>query len=178
MIIRNRSFLFACELAAGLTRAAVAAEPAPAPAAPETIQPTVDTEVIRFAITAERRKVFESGMSLAEGQKESFWDLYAGFEKERNALDKRMMRVLQDFVGKNEALDDRASLALTHRASELEREGEALRMRYFERISADVSGRVGARFYQLDDLITSAFKVGMLSQLPLIGNAPSPRADR
>jgi hypothetical protein len=49
-------------------------------------------------------------------------------------------------------------------------------MRYFERISAEVSGRVGARFYQIDDFVTSALKIGMLSKLPLIGNAPAPSA--
>ncbi|MBK7974913.1 MAG: hypothetical protein IPK07_17060 [Deltaproteobacteria bacterium] len=175
MIRRKRSLLLGALLCAATAAGSIAAEPATAPV---VVQPTVDTEVIRFAITAERRKVFERGMSLTESEKEAFWDLYAGFEKERNALDKRMMRVLQDFVGRNVALDDRESLALTREAIALERDGEALRTSHFERIAAAVSGRVGARFYQLDDLITSAFKVGMLGQLPLIGNAPAPRPDR
>ena len=78
-----------------------------------------------------------------------------------------------------EALQSRGDVvAVTGEAIALERDGEALRTSHFERIAAAVSGRVGARFYQLDDLITSAFKPGMLGQLPLIGNAPAPRPDR
>ncbi len=169
----KRPISLLCAFSTCLGLVVVPAAAAESPTGTSVIQPTVNTEMIRFAITAERRKVFESGMLLPESQKEAFWGLYGQFETERNRLDKVMMQVLQDFVGENEALGDQDALALTRKASDLERSGEALRDRYFEIISRRISGRVGARFYQIDDFVTSALKIGMLSRLPLVGNAPA-----
>lgn len=45
----------------------------------------------------------------------------------------------------------------------------SLRQKYTARLAKKVNATVAGRFWQVDDFITSAVKVGILSNIPLLG---------
>jgi hypothetical protein len=139
-----------------------------------TAEAPMDLSVVGQALGEARRRTFEHAMELKKTDKEVFWAIYGDFEKEKNGLDDRAMKVLSGYLANHAALTNEQSLRLISEWDELQQQQMALRMKYFNILSEKLSGVTAARFYQVDEYVTAAAKVDLLDNLPFIGEKERP----
>ena len=164
-------------LSLGVAAAAVAAtasarQSQPAPAAKPAMSPAAQEaiNVARFkeATSEARRKLFAAGMSnLTAQQLETFWAVYADYEKEKNAITSARVDLAKKYVDMYQNIADSEIAPLVNQSADLQKKSTDLRVKYFGIYSQKINARAAGRFALIDDYITTAMRLGILDQLPI-----------
>jgi hypothetical protein len=149
--------------------AALAALPAiaqqPASAAP----PGIDTAQLKDALTQGRRQLFSAGMGqLPPKELETFWAIYGDFEKERGGIMDQRMTLLKDYATKYKTMAPSDATGWINTIAKLQIDEVNLRKKYTDVVSQKISPAAGARFWQIDDYISTAAKLDILDNVPLV----------
>jgi hypothetical protein len=105
------------------------------------------------------------GLPAAELQR--FWAVYDEFEKERAPLEKERFAILARYAQSYAGLSDAQAMALVMASSQIQLSEIQLRAKYAQLLSRKLSGQAGARFFQIDDYVTTAMRMNSLQGLPL-----------
>lgn len=127
----------------------------------------LDLETYRIAISAERRTVMEGNLGLDVERRVTFFKIYDECEKERGPLDRERFALLQRYA--TSALNDPQAMALIRAMAALQVKEIDQRSRCAGRLEKALGGRVGARYYQVDDVVTTATRLNSLQSVPLVG---------
>src|SRR4029453_3771967 len=125
----------------------------------------LDEATYRHAITEERRNIFAANLALGPEEREGFWTIYDENDRERFSL---LQRYAQSYAN----LSDDQAMALALASGKLQVSEVELRLKYAASLRRKMSGRVAARFFQIDDYVTTAMRMNFLSGVPLV--APTP----
>ena len=156
-------------LLVGVAAAASAQQAQPAPAAPAR---QVDMGKFKMAVTEARRKLFAAGMSnLTPQQLETFWGVYSDYEKEKDAITAARMDLLRRYVEGFSTLTDTDITKMVGEAAASQKSNVDLGMKYFGIYSQKLNAQIAGRFFLIDDYITTALRLQLLDQLPLLGDA-------
>ena len=156
-------------LLVGVAAAASAQQAQPAPAAPAR---QVDMGKFKMAVTEARRKLFAAGMSnLTPQQLETFWGVYSDYEKEKDAITAARMDLLRRYVEGFSTLTDADITKMVGEAAASQKSNVDLGMKYFGIYSQKLNAQIAGRFFLIDDYITTALRLQLLDQLPLLGDA-------
>ncbi|HWA40618.1 MAG TPA: hypothetical protein VG712_03345 [Gemmatimonadales bacterium] len=154
----------------------VAAAQVPATAfAPVRAGPT-DAEIAQAtaALSVERRDVFARLMGLPAEEALRFWPVYDRFETARRALHDDAARQLRAYAASFDVATGDQAWTVASRAIALEQEMIALRARAAEEVRREVSPAAAARFTMIDDYLTTAIRLKVLTNVPLAGGSPAP----
>jgi hypothetical protein len=135
------------------------------------VRPNLDTDMLRYIVTHERKQVFDKGMKLDAQQQEVFWGLYHQFEKEKEKLDAKRLHLLGTYISKQSVLTNDDAITLVKHSGENQKADLALRQKYFKLMSKKLNPIVAARFVQIDDIVGMAIRLAILGNVPLIGDA-------
>ena len=130
------------------------------------VTPNVDLDQVKYVLSHQREEVFERGMRLESKQWKIFWKVYDDYDKERQELDAKRLRLLGKFITKNAALTGEEATKLMEASGANQRADLDLRQKYFKVLSQQLNPVAAARFAQLDDVI------GMVTRLAILGNLP------
>jgi hypothetical protein len=136
------------------------------------IRPNLDTEKLQYVLSTERKAVFERNMNLDERQSEIFWGVYHRYEKEKEQLEARRLRLLGTYIDKYDSLTNDDVLKIVKQSGENQQADLALRKKYFQIYSKKLNPMAAARFMQLDDIVGMVTRLAILGNLPLIGEVP------
>lgn len=128
---------------------------------------TVNQEMLRRALTEGRRKLFSAGMDLSPKEFEAFWGIYGDFEKEKEAIDQTRLAALKDLAAHYKTMTGAQALAVVAQSAEIQSKEIAVRKKYADLMGQKVSPAAGARFWQIDDYITTALRLDLLDNIPL-----------
>jgi hypothetical protein len=128
----------------------------------------LDESTYRHAVTEERRNIFAANLALGPEERERFWRIYDEYAKEREGLDKERFALLQRYAQSPAAIGDDQAMALALGSGRLQISDVQLRLKYAETLRRKMSGRVAARFFQIDDYVTTAMRMNSLSGIPLV----------
>jgi hypothetical protein len=128
----------------------------------------LDEATYRHAVTEERRTIFAGNLSLGPDERERFWTVYDAYEKEREALDKERFSLLQRYAQSYAGLSDDQAMGIVLASGRLQVSEVELRLKYAATLRKKMSGRVAARFFQIDDYVTTAMRMNFLSKIPLV----------
>ncbi|HTO77826.1 MAG TPA: hypothetical protein VMQ61_17270 [Thermoanaerobaculia bacterium] len=164
-----RKPLIALVLTAGLAATAAAQQPQsgsgkPAPSG------SVASDMAKYqaAVSEERRKLFASGMSyLSASQLQTFWGVYADFEKEQDAIMASRMELVRRYIQNIDALTDAQITSLINESAEAQKKTTDLRVKYFGIYSQKLDVRAAGHFALIDDFVTTAGRLHLLSNLPI-----------
>jgi hypothetical protein len=127
------------------------------------------------ASTEARRRFFASAMTnLAPEQLQIFWDVYAEYEKEKNAVAMARTDLATKYLDayrSDEGPQDDELTQIVNEAGELQKRNTDLRLKYFRVYSQKLNARAAARFALIDDYETTAVRMNLFSKLPLPANA-------
>lgn len=136
------------------------------------IQPNISPEMIRYAVTSERRAIFTAAMEdllTTRETKSAFWDVYNAFEKERESVTDARMNIIADYAKNFLTMSDMKVKELLKSSYKTQSKDISLRKKYAGQLAKKVNATVAGRFWQVDDFITSAVKISILSNVPLLG---------
>ena len=128
----------------------------------------LDESTYRYAVTEQRRNIFAANLALGPEERERFWKIYDEYEKEREQLEKERFSLLQRYAQSYSAMSDDQAMALALASGRLQISDLQLRLRYAETLRRKMSGRVAARFFQVDDYVTTAMRMNSLTGIPLV----------
>jgi len=128
----------------------------------------LDESMYRHAVTEERRSIFAANLALGPHESLLFWEIYDEYQKEREALEKERFSVLQRYAQSYAGMSDDQAMALALASGQLQIQDVQLRLKYADTLRKKMSGRVAARFFQIDDYVTSHQRMNMLSGIPLV----------
>jgi hypothetical protein len=136
------------------------------------IRPNLDTEKLQYIVSTERKAVFERNMNLDEQQSEIFWGVYHRYEKEKEQLEARRLRLLGTYIEKYGSLTNDEVMKIAKQSGENQQADLALRQKYFQIYSKKLNPLTAARFMQLDDIVGMVTRLAILGNVPLIGDVP------
>ena len=136
------------------------------------IRPNLDLEKLRYIVSTERKAVFERNMNLDERQSEVFWGVYHRYEKEKEQLEAKRLRLLGTYIEKYESLTNDDVMKIVKQSGENQQADLALRQKYFQIYSKKLNPIAAARFMQLDDIVGMVTRLAILGNVPLIGEVP------
>jgi len=151
-------------------QAPVAPQAKPAPTS-ASAQEAINVARYKMALTDARRKLFGAAMSnLTPQQLETFWAVYADFEKEKDAIAAARVDLAKKYVDSYTSLSDADIASLVSDAGALQKKTTDLRLKYFGIYSQKLNAKAAGRFALVDDYITTAARLSLLDQLPLPGD--------
>jgi len=136
------------------------------------IRPNLDTDKLHYILSTERKQVFERNMNLNEEQSEVFWGVYHRYEKEKDQLEAKRLRLLGTYIENFSSLTNDDVMKMVKQSSENQQADLALRKKYFHIYSKKLDPVAAARFMQLDDIVGMVTRLAILGNLPLIGDVP------
>jgi hypothetical protein len=136
-------------------------------AAPAYAQGT--TERATQTLSKARRDVFEQAMNLTDQEKDAFWNIYSNFERERAGLIDKTFQLLQEYATHYSTITDEQAMKTVKQTGDLQKKTIELRTKYADQIAKKVSGKQGARFFQIDDYLSSAVRLNWLDKIDFIG---------
>ncbi|HJR77144.1 MAG TPA: hypothetical protein VJ805_09220 [Nitrospiraceae bacterium] len=133
------------------------------------VLPALDIQRLQYVLTHDRKQVFEEGMLLDARQKELFWGVYQRFEREKEQLDGKRLRLLGTYIEKFPTLTNDEALKIMKQSGQNQQAELELRQKYFKILSKKLTPVVAARFAQLDDIVGMTVRLAILGNVPLIG---------
>jgi hypothetical protein len=125
-------------------------------------------ELVRSDINRDRVALIGQAMAFSADESATFWPIYNEFEAELNQLGDARVALIRDYAANFTMMTDAKALELGQRSLELESQRTALRQSYFDRISAEMSPVIAARFLQVDRQLQMLLDLQIASELPLI----------
>ena len=173
--------VLALSLAAGIAAAYGQAQARCGMGQPQmTAQQSQDLNISRYkmAVTDARKKLFSAGMSdLTPQQLETFWAVYADFEKEKNAIMSARVDLAKKYADNFQNLSDADITGLVTDSANLQKKGTDLRVKYYGILKDKINAHAAGRFALIDDYTTTAGRLNLLNQLPIptgdAGSAPA-----
>jgi hypothetical protein len=124
----------------------------------------------QILLTLDRRDVFQKAMRLEDPQKDTFWNIYAEYDRRRTKLIDQTVDLLSDYATNFDTLTNEQATKMTHEAAKILEKQVELRRKYADEISQKLGGRVGARFFQIDDYLSTGVRLAVLSRIPFVGD--------
>jgi hypothetical protein len=161
----RRSLLLSFLLIPGVL---AAQQPATQQATAVNAAPTVDVTRLTTALSAERRRAFMVGMQLTPAQDTAFWPIFEKFEGERRVVSERMVRLVQQYAQAYPNVGDDQAVEMVRGTAEAEKELVVIRQKASDEVKKKINGRAALRFYILDDYLTTAVRLGVLDDMPVV----------
>ena len=97
-------------------------------------------------VAVKRTEMMSRAMLLSRAEADAFWPVYREYEREREQLDVRTVRLIDDYMESYQTLDDVKARALLDRLFQLHEQRVALLRRYAEQLQAKLPARQVAGF--------------------------------
>ncbi len=122
----------------------------------------------KMALTDARKKLFAAGMSeLTPQQLETFWGVYADFEKEQDAVTSARVDLAKKYADNFQNLSDSDITSLVTDSANLQKKTTDLRVKYYGVLAQKINAHAAGRFALIDDFTTTAGRLNLLNQLPI-----------
>ena len=157
-------------LAAGVAAASAFGQQAQSGQGNQTSAQSQDINLARdkMALSDARKKLFASGMSeLTPQQLETFWSVYADFEKEQNAVTSARVDLAKKYADNFQNLSDTDITGLVTDSANLQKKTTDLRVKYYGILKDKINAHAAGRFALIDDFTTTAGRLNLLNQLPI-----------
>jgi ABC-type Fe3+ transport system substrate-binding protein len=138
---------------------------APVPA--DVIAPG-DFDTLLGTIRANREALVAVNLGLDEAEGTRFWPVYERYAKEMEAIQQRVLGVVEDYVASFRDLSDEKALALMNAYLAAEEERAKVRRAYVPSFEAVLPGRKVARFYQIENKMDAVLRYEMASRIPVV----------
>ncbi|HKD19868.1 MAG TPA: hypothetical protein VKG23_18600 [Thermoanaerobaculia bacterium] len=135
---------------------------------PSASNPDLNINRYKMALSDARKKLFAAGMSeLSPQQLETFWSVYADFEKEQNAVTSARVDLAKKYADNFQNLSDTDISGLVTDSANLQKKTTDLRVKYFGILKDKINAHAAGRFALIDDYTTTAGRLNLLNQLPI-----------
>jgi hypothetical protein len=130
---------------------------------------SINAERANQALTTARRTLFENNIELTDAQKDPFWTIYSQFEKERSEVTGKTLQLVQTYATNYSTLTNDQLMQMLKEVTANSKKQIDLRAKYADQIAKKVDPKIGTRFYQIDDYLSTAARLDVLDHIPFVG---------
>jgi len=134
------------------------------------ISPTVtdqDIAMLRQDIRAMKMRVIGENMSLTDAEAQKFWPIYKRYADDLHDVHNEKYALLKQYAETWSTMTDQDALIYVRRSMEVDKEAQALRLKYVPVVTAVLPGKKAATFFQLERKLCLMVDLQLFSQIPL-----------
>jgi hypothetical protein len=130
-----------------------------------------DRELAREAIHANKKLVVSANMNLDESEKEGFWKVYEGYQKDLGSINERTIALVEEFAANFENLSDAKATELMNTYLKIEADALKLKKDYLGKFKKVLPAQKVMRFYQIENKIDAIVEYELVDKIPLAHKA-------
>jgi len=134
-------------------------------------QPTsADMEIFRQKVKADKKLVVAANMQLTDAEAKAFWPVYDAYQKELDALNSRLAKVVKDYASawnKGSVANETAN-KLAGEAISIEEAEAKMKRNFLPKLQKAVGGMKAARYLQIESKIRAVIKYELAANIPLV----------
>jgi hypothetical protein len=127
-------------------------------------------DVLRAQLDLDKRAVVEDNLVLTESAAAAFWPIYEDYQRELQAIDERVVRLVNEYVEayRNGSITDATAKRLLDESLALDEAEVALRKRYAARLDGVIPSVEAARYLQIERKIRAVVEFDLSDRIPLV----------
>jgi hypothetical protein len=132
--------------------------------------PTVtdqDIALLRQDIRAMKMRVIGENMSLTDAEAQKFWPIYKHYADDLHDVHNEKYALLKQYSETWSMMTDQDALIYVRRSMEVDKEAQALRLKYVPVVTEVLPGKKAATFFQLERKLCLMVDLQLFSQIPL-----------
>jgi hypothetical protein len=133
-------------------------------------KPADNMQILRDKVRADKKLLVAQNMALTEAEAKGFWPIYEGYQRDLDAINARLSRVIQSYAQayKGDALTDEKAKPLLDEALAVEEAEAQLRKSYATKLGAVLPAKKVARYLQIEGKIRAAIRYELAAGIPLV----------
>ena len=157
-------------LIACLAASPLAAQSAASPSADETRARNLSAyvELLRSDIRDVKVALITGMMQFSEADDQKFWPVYREYEGDLSAINDERLALIKEYAQTYEKMTDEIANRLAHAVLDLEARRNALKTKYYERLTTILPARTAARVLQVENQILLLLDLQIAASLPVI----------
>lgn len=128
----------------------------------------VFVSMTRMDILVEKATILADNLMLTEEEAETFWPLYADYTNELYTILDKRLAILNDNVDAFEDMTDAQAKQLANDVFNIEENRLKLKRQWFKKISSQLSPKIAAQFFQIENQLNAVVDLQIAASLPLI----------
>lgn len=144
---------------------------AQAPAAADTTRARnlqAYVELLRSDIRDQKVALISGMMQFSEEDDAKFWPVYREYEQELSSINDERLALTREYATAYEQMTDQIANRLARAVLDLEARRNALKTKYYERLTAILPARTAARVLQVENQILLLLDLQIAAALPVI----------
>jgi hypothetical protein len=127
-------------------------------------------DVLRDQLDLDKKAVVEANLVLTESQAAAFWPIYEEHQRELEAIDARVVKLVNDYVDKyvSGSITDAIARRMIGEATALDEAELALRKKTLAKLDGAVPAIEAARYLQIENKIRAVVKFDLADSIPLV----------
>ena len=153
------------------------AAPAFAQAQPQAPQASADArdanlrayvELIRSDVRTQKVAILTEMMEFTEDQDTKFWPIYREYDNELNKINDKRVALIKQYADNFENMTDAVADKIATGALDLEKERQAVKTKYYDRIKSAISPLIAARWLQVENQLLMIIDLQISASLPIV----------
>jgi hypothetical protein len=125
-------------------------------------------ELLRSDIRDQKVAIITGMMQFSEEEDAKFWPVYREYEKELSSINDERLALIREYADSYQKMTDQIANRLAHSALDLEARRNALKTKYYERLTAILPARAAARVLQVENQILLLLDLQIAASLPVV----------
>lgn len=122
----------------------------------------------REGLKAQKRTIIGGSVAMGEKEAAAFWPLHDAYEKERDAIDARESKLIEEFLAQGAQLSDARARAMLDEVIGLREERLALKKRYVKRFGSVLSPKQVMQYFQIDSKLDALLAAELARAIPIV----------
>jgi len=129
-----------------------------------------DMQVLMDKIKGDKRLLVSKNMELTASESKAFWPVYEEYQKDLNASNQRIGRLIKTYAEAYRAntLTEETAKKLVDEFVSIEKAEAILKESYVPKLSKVLSAKKVARYLQIENKIRAVVKFELASEIPLV----------
>jgi len=133
----------------------------------QTDSTSVNMEILRDKLRADKKLVVAANMELTETEAKAFWPIYQEYQSDLAKANEKIGKFIEEYAENYQSMTDKTAKKLLDRSITLEKERLALRTFYLPRFQKALPAIKVARYYQIENKIQAILQYGLAANIPL-----------
>lgn len=122
----------------------------------------------RQTLKAQKRTIISGSIPFTEGEEKAFWPIVDDYDKERDAVDDREVRLLQEYIVANGNLTDQRAMIYLNETLKIREDRLAVRRKYMKRFAGVLPPRKLVQFFQIESRLDALLAADLARAIPLM----------
>lgn len=133
-------------------------------------KPADNMEILKTKIKGDKRLLVALNMELTESEGQAFWPIYEQYQKDLNASNQRIARLIKSYAEAYRAktLSDEQAKKIVDEFVAIEKAEAVLKESYVPKLNKALPAKKVARYLQIENKIRAVVKFELASEIPLM----------